>query len=339
MTKKEYFPLRTPPELIPDITEALGMFKKIEEDVKDGKVGPELWSIVNLIFHTGLEKREICNLKIQNVALGNTIVNQIAINPAKSFQLPPEVKEILNDYVQKLQQSKGSSITPGSPLFPNYAGVNERQLTRHLNRYGNFNYLRSGGVKYFYETVMRRGPFMDEAKEKAVNDTALRFQIDKKTVKSHLDWFYPGDSEIFYEARSLTEYEILLDNKVEKLIRGYEKETKKSIENMMSLPDHDDPKKEEAMRNSIFFEHSVIDSVFRSKNRPQSIRDLLAKPIEDRSDPGWVKSLKKEILTFIEDEKRALTPQRRAELEKEKQRQEGLEPEEAEAEGSNDREA
>ena len=243
--------------------------REVQNNSTSGNEEMALWVIVNLIFSTGLQQKEITDLKDGDVISNNNIVNQITLNRQRStsrptsygsrlrriqprqkpvqLPLPSSIQTLLNGYVQCLHSGMVSTATGSLPLFPTYSGEKGRKnLEKHLERYQTeFRELRRAGVIRFNTDCLRNDPDPDKRKvmDRAVAETARHFQTTERTVEDYIRGIHrpPGRrkvetrtedhraADLLYGLRS-TEYEIFVENKVRELITEMEELFGDSVE-------------------------------------------------------------------------------------------------------------
>ncbi|MGA2959864.1 MAG: ABC transporter substrate-binding protein, partial [Thermodesulfobacteriota bacterium] len=222
-------------------TEEEGRLQEVLRKIDASKRTPlkkmTISTIAKLIFYSGVEQKEISNMKVGDVLQGDSIRDEITPTPGKgSTQLSGELKQALNDYLQGLKPTPNISLPPESPLFPGYEGENGvRKLRRHFEPFlGSltFDDLRRAGANHFYKTLIGNG--VDQLE--AAKQTARQFRLKDKAVGHILKgtkepagkkrWErMPSWERIYYLweelERSLDWHDVIINNRVPKLVEEF----------------------------------------------------------------------------------------------------------------------
>jgi len=276
------------------------------EGMKEGESpNIELWCVAKLIFHTGLEKKKICELTIESVFLGTDIANEIRIDSQKTIPLSDKAKEALLEYIQHLQQSTVTPLLSGTHLFPGYFGTSGlKRLDRHLEDYSlSFNLLREEGIKHLFAELVNDDVDRKIAKKKA----ATQFGKSPRSLEDRLRGITRGPGhkddapwiKIIRGVEDLTDYDIYAKNDVKKALRLWRE----------LFGDH------VGTRES-FLNHLVF-WVFYNKKKPQQIQDILDSQI---SREEKLNALEEKLLQYIEEKRKGLSKQDIRDLQKQKKR-------------------
>jgi len=152
-----------------------------------------------LYICAGLKKKEIADVKIQDVKYGGGRISGIDPNSQGAHDNFVRLKgfpaKVLNEYLGHLRSSGKYKITPDSPLFPDYKGDSgQKKLSRHLEkippfRIGDFtekwdlNKLMEFGMTDHYQSEIKSGKTPDEA----IQSTARQYRINERTVVDNLN--------------------------------------------------------------------------------------------------------------------------------------------------------
>ncbi len=150
------------------------------------KADLELHCFLTLIYLCGIEKNELCSLKIKDTEkLENTYkIDTHAAKKSRYVEIDTDAKNIFETYLKNLKLNPNSSGE--SFVFPSYnSGYGKKKITKDLANYSSsikIHKIRSAGIQSHYDRLMKMG----SNKNDAINKVSDKFRLSPRAANDQL---------------------------------------------------------------------------------------------------------------------------------------------------------
>jgi integrase len=160
-----------------DINDLIKQLKQTKTKFIDGEI---LGNAIKMIFESGLKKKELSELTINDVLIKNGKIDGLKLKSGGKLSLNRKARRTLDQHINYLKNNQ-YPVQDVDPLFPGYFGdKGKRQFSRHLreaqkNNIVDVNDIHRAAVTSFYN------------KGNDLKKTAKHFRIDEDSVKDLLN--------------------------------------------------------------------------------------------------------------------------------------------------------
>jgi integrase len=135
----------------------LDLFDRIETGLKTEFEGKQLSCISKLVFHCGVQAKEIPELRIRDVmGKDREIIRKIKVKVGRDINLNGAAFKAVQDYIADLRQKRPSLIQGHERLFPGYPNIDK--LKRDWKRFGlNYRIIKEAGYVHYRDSERRKG--------------------------------------------------------------------------------------------------------------------------------------------------------------------------------------